>query len=207
MSTKHGHPTLHEGGAANRNERPHVMPNPYVEEAVPKAAAANNPNRPPKITYRWGAIAQFATFIGLGLATVGGVHEAAQSIGKTTEVQRVAAVVPPEVRINTVGPQMDRAIKRELEKGPQPSEGDVILNDGESFTVGPSSTVGNAMIRIDERAALEQGMLQAKATTESAAAVQPEAVVLPETRLIMWEDAQLRQFGETALLAAETSGE
>lgn len=92
---------------------------------------------------------------------------------------------------------MDKDIEHELHKGPRGK--DTVLG---TFTIGPSDTVANAMIREDERAHIGQSILQLKATTASANNFNPEGIVQTGDRIVMWNDAELSaEYGRSALLA------
>ncbi len=92
---------------------------------------------------------------------------------------------------------MDKDIDRELSKGPQGK--DIAF---QSFSIGPSDTVANAMVREDERAHIGQSMIQLKATTASANNFNPEGVVQAEDEVRMWRDAELSEkYGHATLLA------
>lgn len=97
---------------------------------------------------------------------------------------------------------MDAMVSRELAKGPQ--DNDLIVNDGLTFTIGPSGTVGEAMTRVDRRANPSgPSILQTKATTASAENFKPNnAYVFPEDRIVMWQDTELTAVdGQSVLLA------
>ncbi len=123
-------------------------------------------------------------------------------------VTKVGGETPTLVSASQTGAAMDALIEKELAKGPQ--KADVILNNGQAFPISPSSTVANAMIRIDQRAApvdhitQSTDILSTKATTASVNTFNNEAyTVLPEDQqVVLWEDAELsEQYGQDVLLA------
>lgn len=122
-------------------------------------------------------------------------------------VTKVGGETPTLVSASQTGAAMDALIEKELAKGPQ--KADVILNNGQAFTIAPSATVANAMIRIDQRAApvdhitQSTDILSTKATTASVNTFRNETdTVFPEDQVVMWEDAELsEQYGQDVLLA------
>lgn len=117
----------------------------------------------------------------------------------SAEMAPVSAIEIPDTKKLEA---MDTMVAKELAKGPEAE--DLVVNDGLTFTIGPSSTVVDAMTRVDKRANPSgDNIFQTKATTASAENFNPDReYVYPEDEAIMWQDAELTAANGRAVLLA-----